>query len=66
MCEGDGCNCDMKCFLTVCFCFKLCCDVADDASKSSRGSMASNDDLTPLTGDGGVQPDTPEMSRFKF
>ena len=62
MCEGDCPDCSK--ILTICFCFKLCCDVTNDAS-NGKGSMASNDknDKEPLVG---VQPTTPEMSRFKF
>jgi len=60
MCDEDG--CDMKTFLTICFCFKLCCD-----NNTSRGGLSASNDKNkeeePLTG---VQPSTPDMSRFKF
>ncbi len=64
MCDEDDCNCDMTTFLTFCFCFKLCCD-----QNTQRGGMSTsneeNDDNKPLKG-AGVQPSTPDMSRFKF
>jgi hypothetical protein len=65
MCEGDcpdcsNCTCDMATLLTVCFCFKLCCDVSQD---TSRGGMStSNEDEEPLN----KSPVNTEMSRFKF
>ena len=60
MCDEDGCNCDMKSWLTICFCFKLCCDASQNTSRG--GLSASNDDEKPLKG----PPVDKEMSRFKF
>jgi len=56
-------------FLTVCFCFKLCCDGSQNTSQG--GMTTSNDDddeNKPLTGNDGNKesPGTNEMSRFKF
>ena len=61
MCDDDG--CDMKTFLTVCFCFKLCCD-----QNTARGGLSSNDnddENKPLTGndDNNESPGTNELFR---